>query len=78
MSKGWLTALADHPLLKGGDPTALPGLATSRPTAVNLAWAVDKELWVAEKMKEERTPDELRQLVLSAAQRIADEDVETR
>lgn len=50
-------------------------LKAARPTAVNLAWAVDKVMWVAEKMKEERGVDELRQLVLSAAQRIADEDV---
>ncbi len=51
-------------------------LKAARPTAVNLAWAVDKVMWVAEKMKDERDPDELRQLVLNAAQRIADEDVE--
>ncbi len=51
-------------------------LKGARPTAVNLAWALDKVMWVLEKTKEERSPDELRQLVLSAAQRIADEDVE--
>ncbi len=51
-------------------------LKAARPTAVNLAWAVDKVMWVAEKMKDERSPDELRELVLNAAQRIADEDVE--
>jgi methylthioribose-1-phosphate isomerase len=51
-------------------------LKGARPTAVNLAWALDKVMWVVEKTKEERSPDELRQLVLSAAQRIADEDVE--
>jgi methylthioribose-1-phosphate isomerase len=51
-------------------------LKAARPTAVNLAWAVDKVMWVAEKLKEERSVDELCQLVLSAAQRIADEDVE--
>src|SRR5512138_2234924 len=51
-------------------------LKAARPTAVNLAWAVDKVMWVAEKMKEERSVDELRRLVLDAAQRIADEDVE--
>ena len=51
-------------------------LKAARPTAVNLAWAVDKVMWVAEKMKEERGTDELRKLVLDAAQRIADEDVE--
>ena len=51
-------------------------LKAARPTAVNLAWAVDRILWVAEKTKDERSSDELRQLILDAAQRIADEDVE--
>jgi methylthioribose-1-phosphate isomerase len=51
-------------------------LKAARPTAVNLAWAVDRVLWIAEKTIEERNPDELRQLILDAAQRIADEDVE--
>jgi methylthioribose-1-phosphate isomerase len=51
-------------------------LKAARPTAVNLAWAVDKLMWVAEKLKAERSPDELRQLILNAAQRIADEDVD--
>jgi methylthioribose-1-phosphate isomerase len=51
-------------------------LKAARPTAVNLAWAVDRILWIAAKTKEERSADELRQLILDAAQRIADEDVE--
>src|SRR5215211_785739 len=51
-------------------------LKAARPTAVNLAWEVDRVLWIAGKMKEERSPDELRQLILDAAQRIADEDVD--
>src|SRR5687768_6924970 len=51
-------------------------LKAARPTAVNLAWAVDRVLWIAEEMKGERNADELRQLILEAAQRIADEDVE--
>ncbi len=51
-------------------------LKAARPTAVNLAWAVDRVLWIAEKTKEEMSTDELRQLILDAAQRIADEDVE--
>ena len=51
-------------------------LKAARPTAVNLAWAVDKVLWVAEKLKDERNSDDLRQLLLNAAQRIADDDVE--
>lgn len=50
-------------------------LKSARPTAVNLAWAVDR-LMNTEKMNEERSADELRQIVLEEAQRIADEDVE--
>ncbi len=49
-------------------------LKAARPTAVNLAWAVDRVMSAAS-----NTPasgDELRKLVLSEAQRIADEDVE--
>ena len=56
--------------------TASNTLKAARPTAVNLAWAVDRVTWIAEKMKDERNPDELRQLILDAAQRIADDDVE--
>ena len=56
--------------------TASDTLKAARPTAVNLAWAVDRVLWIAEKTKEGRSPDALRQLILDAAQRIADEDVE--
>ena len=48
-------------------------LKAARPTAVNLAWAVDR---IMGKTKEEASPDELRQQVLDEAQRIADEDVE--
>jgi methylthioribose-1-phosphate isomerase len=51
-------------------------LKAARPTAVNLAWATDRIMWIAQKLKEERSPDDLRKLVLDAAQRIADEDVE--
>jgi len=51
-------------------------LKAARPTAVNLAWAVDRMMWIAEQLKEKRSADELRRLILEAAQRIADEDVE--
>jgi methylthioribose-1-phosphate isomerase len=51
-------------------------LKAARPTAVNLAWAVDRILWIAEQLQEKRNADELRRLILDAAQRIADEDVE--
>src|SRR5687767_7339444 len=56
--------------------TASHILKAARPTAVNLAWAVDRILWIVEETKEERGPDDLRQLILESAQRIADEDVE--
>jgi methylthioribose-1-phosphate isomerase len=42
---------------------------------VNLAWALDRVM-DSTKTKEERSTDELRQLILDEAQRIADEDVE--
>lgn len=49
-------------------------LKSARPTAVNLAWAVNRVLKsVADKRL---SADELRQAVLAEAQRIADEDVE--
>ncbi|WKZ38963.1 MAG: S-methyl-5-thioribose-1-phosphate isomerase [Anaerolineales bacterium] len=51
-------------------------LKDARPTAVNLAWAVDRVMRHAEQMKEERSVDDVRQAVLAEAQRIADEDVE--
>ena len=51
-------------------------LKAARPTAVNLAWALDRIITVVGKMKEERSADDIRQFVLNEAQRIADEDVE--
>ena len=50
-------------------------LKEARPTAVNLAWAIDRIMGIAGKLKEERSADELRQLILEEAQHIADEDV---
>jgi methylthioribose-1-phosphate isomerase len=56
--------------------SAAAELKTSRPTAVNLAWALDRVMRVTlEKGKGKRLED-LQSLVLSEAQRIADEDVE--
>jgi methylthioribose-1-phosphate isomerase len=49
-------------------------LKAARPTAVNLAWAVDRMLAAVE--NKDGGAEELRQLILDAAQRIADEDVE--
>lgn len=51
-------------------------LKAARPTAVNLAWAVDRIMGVVGGVGEERSADEIRHLVLEEAQRIADEDVE--
>jgi len=58
--------------LRGASDT----LKASRPTAVNLAWALDRMINVVEKKKEETSADEMRHHLLEEAQRIADEDVE--
>jgi methylthioribose-1-phosphate isomerase len=50
-------------------------LKAARPTAVNLAWAVDRILRIACSV-EAGSADELRSAVLVEAQRLADEDVE--
>jgi methylthioribose-1-phosphate isomerase len=50
-------------------------LKAARPTAVNLSWAIDRVMQLA-KTQKENSVDELRQLILDEAQRIADEDVE--
>ena len=49
-------------------------LKTARPTAVNLAWAVDKLMTIATSGEFNRV-DDLRDMLLAAAQQIADEDV---
>jgi methylthioribose-1-phosphate isomerase len=49
-------------------------LKASRPTAVNLAWGVDRVLRTAYSVK--GSVEELQEAVLNEAQRIADEDVE--
>lgn len=50
-------------------------LKSARPTAVNLGWALDRVMRVLEQ-KKDVSVDDLRQIVLEEAQRIADEDVE--
>jgi methylthioribose-1-phosphate isomerase len=50
-------------------------LKNARPTAVNLAWAVDKLMEMASS-SEFNNPDDLREALLNEAQRIADEDVD--
>jgi methylthioribose-1-phosphate isomerase len=49
-------------------------LRASRPTAVNLGWAVERQLTAA-RAAADASPDDLRALLLAEAQRIADEDV---
>ncbi len=56
--------------------TAGDVLRASRPTAVNLGWAVERQLALA-RADTKATPDALRALLLEEAQRIADEDVAT-
>jgi len=56
--------------------TAAQTLKASRPTAVNLAWAVDRVMKLAREKVQEQGAGELRTEVLAEAQRIADEDVE--
>jgi len=53
--------------------TAARTLKASRPTAINLVWAVDRVMRVARAAT--GSVDDLRPLVLAEAQRIADEDV---
>jgi methylthioribose-1-phosphate isomerase len=50
-------------------------LKAARPTAVNLAWAIDRLMALA-LSGEFNNPDDLRAFLLEEAQRIADEDVE--
>ena len=49
-------------------------LKKARPTAVNLAWAVGKLMAIAES-GEFNSPDDIRDILLQEAQKIADEDV---
>ncbi len=51
-------------------------LRSTRPTAVNLAWALERELRVIRDQLVAMNPEELRALVLQEAQRMADQDVE--
>jgi methylthioribose-1-phosphate isomerase len=53
---------------------AAESLKSARPTAVNLAWAVERILKQVQTF--EGSPEDMRQAVLVEAQRIADEDVE--
>jgi methylthioribose-1-phosphate isomerase len=54
--------------------TAVAVLKSARPTAVNLAWAVDRVMRVAYSVKGSK--ENLRAAILGEAQKLADEDVE--
>ena len=56
--------------------SAADTLKAARPTAVNLAWALDRIIGVVATVSGERSADDLRQMILNEAQRLADEDVE--
>jgi methylthioribose-1-phosphate isomerase len=51
-------------------------LKASRPTAVNLAWAVDRVMSAVSSLQSQHDADFIRQFILIEAQKIADEDVE--
>jgi methylthioribose-1-phosphate isomerase len=51
-------------------------LQSTRPTAVNLGWALKRELRVISTLLDEKNLENLRAAALEEAQRIADEDVE--
>ncbi len=73
---GYESASSSTRDLLGDIQSAGATLKAARPTAVNLAWAVDRVLGIANRSKEVGSADELRQMILDEAQRIADEDVE--
>jgi methylthioribose-1-phosphate isomerase len=69
-----ISPVQDIPALLDDLRYAATLLKASRPTAVNLAWAVDRLMAIAES-GEFNNPDDLREVLLAEAQRIADEDV---
>ena len=73
---GYESAASSRSNLLADLQTASTTLKDSRPTAVNLAWAVDRVMSVVTNSNQERSADEIRQMVLDEAQKIADEDVE--
>ena len=71
---GYESASPSTPSLLADLQAAAAVLKSARPTAVNLAWAVERVMRVAYSVK--GSSDDLRMAVLQEAQRIADEDVE--
>jgi methylthioribose-1-phosphate isomerase len=72
---GFESASSSTPDLLVDLQAAAKTLKDARPTAVNLAWAIDRILGKISNLQSP-TADEIRQFVLEEAQRIADEDVE--
>ena len=72
---GFESASSSTPDLLADLQTASKTLKDARPTAVNLAWAIDRILGKVSHLQSP-TADEIRQFILEEAQRIADEDVE--
>lgn len=64
---------ADRPSLLADMAAAADLLRAARPTAVNLAWALER---VMARVQRESEPARMRAVALAEAQRIADEDVE--
>jgi methylthioribose-1-phosphate isomerase len=71
---GFQSAATDRTALRHDVEAAAAVLRAARPTAVNLAWALDRLLRVTSNDRLE-SPDELRQALLDEAQKLADEDV---
>ena len=71
---GYETASASTRDLLAHLQTSAATLKNARPTAVNLAWAVERLMRVAEST--EGSPDDIRKALLAEAQKLADEDVE--
>jgi methylthioribose-1-phosphate isomerase len=73
---GYESASASTDDLVADLQSAASTLKSARPTAVNLAWALDRILNKVSDLKSKHDADSIRQFVLKEAQCIADEDVE--
>ena len=69
----WNADAEDYPQFESQLEGVTDYLATSRPTAVNLFWALDRMKATAEANKD-RDPSQLKQILLSEALKIIDED----
>ena len=73
---GYESASASTDDLVADLQSAASTLKSARPTAVNLAWALDRILNKVSDVQYQHGADSIRQIVLEEAQSIADEDVE--